>query len=222
MPLRPPSVGREGDRRHMFKRLKGRLGQACPYVAGIVQQVSQSDPLALGTVLAVSLPLVIWNALRYQLPMGYAGFYSLMAEQMSGGGFRPPVLVSHYGPGGVPFAYPPVGLYLMAVVTRISGVTSLDYARFAGPIFTFLSLVPMYMLSRKVCQSRAGAVVATLVLAASYRSYLFHGEAAGLVRALAFLFCLSGLYLFALTCAAPTIRGVIVTSALLALTVLTP
>ena len=205
----------------MFKRLKGRLGQACPYVAGIVQQVSQSDPLALGTVLAVSLPLVIWNALRYQLPMGYAGFYSLMAEQISGGGFRPPVLVSHYGPGGVPFAYPPVGLYLMAVVTRISGVTSLDYARFAGPIFTFLSLVPMYMLSRKVCQSRAGAVVATLVLAASYRSYLFHGEAAGLVRALAFLFCLSGLYLFALTCAAPTIRGVIVTSALLALTVLT-
>ena len=76
----------------MFKRLKGRLGQASTYVAGIVQQVSQSDPLALGTVLAVSLPLVIWNALRYQLPMGYAGFYSLMAEQISEGGFRPPVV----------------------------------------------------------------------------------------------------------------------------------
>jgi hypothetical protein len=48
-------------------------------------------------------------------PVGDGGLFAVMAQDLRAAGFAPPLTTSYNG-GGIPFAYPPLGLYLLAAV----------------------------------------------------------------------------------------------------------
>ncbi|MCC6416690.1 MAG: hypothetical protein IT429_00405, partial [Gemmataceae bacterium] len=91
-------------------------------------------------------PLLVWTAVRHGLPLGYAGLFALMAELVAANGFRLPEWVPWYGPGGMPFAYPPLGFYVMAGATAGLGVPTLAYLAWAPALFCVAFLVPFYFL----------------------------------------------------------------------------
>ncbi len=68
-----------------------------------------------------SVPLLFSNAFLYGFPMGYAGLFTQMAQQIADANFVLPSMSPFYGPGGIPFAYPPLGLYLLAVFIKLTG-----------------------------------------------------------------------------------------------------
>ena len=141
------------------------------------------------------IPL-FYNALTYKIPLGYGGLYALMSESIVNNGFLLPSSVPFYGPGGLPFMYPPFGFYLMAVTSNIFGISAWNYLRFSPPIFSALSLIPLYLFSQKLTNTRVVASTCVVIVAYSVDVYMVHTVAAGMVRALAFLLVMSALFFY--------------------------
>ncbi|HKZ54833.1 MAG TPA: hypothetical protein VJ123_05085 [Anaerolineales bacterium] len=179
-------------------------------------------PWALVAVLvAASAPILFLNAFRFALPVGYAGLYSMMAELLARTGPGFPSLVPYYGQGGAPFAYPPLGIILMALAERLSGVSALTYTRIAPPILGVAAVIALFWLAREITRSSVAAFVAGVILATSGRNYLFHIEAAGVVRGLGLVFALLCALALLRTLRQPSAKWFVLTSLLFALTVLT-
>ncbi len=145
--------------------------------------------------LGIGAFMLFYNAFRFSLPLGYAGLYAQASRQIALSNFRLPLEVHFYGPGDLPFAYPPLAFYAMAAFLDL-GISPLTYLRFIPPLLSFLSLILLYLLGLRLTHSRLGAAAAVGLSAASPALYMAHTWAAGVVRALAFLFLLAGLYLF--------------------------
>ncbi len=142
-----------------------------------------------------AVPLLFASAVKQEYPLGFAGMWTLMAEQIAGANFQLPLGVPYYGPGGVPFAYPPLGLYLMAVFLKLGG-SAWSYLRYVPPVFSLLALVPLFLLARRVSKSNLGGTVAAFLAAGSYSLYYQQTESGGIVRGLAFGLGLLALYFF--------------------------
>ena len=131
-----------------------------------IKGIAGSPAMTLAAALACGAPVTFWNAFRYSPPMGYAGMFSLMAELIVNAGFGLPMEVPYYGPGGVPFAYPPLGLYLLAVFIQVTGKT-LIILRFIPPLLSLLALIPLFFLAIEISGSRLVGFVAVFLASVS-------------------------------------------------------
>jgi hypothetical protein len=181
------------------------------------------QPLAasLALVLAAALPALFLNAFRYNLPVGSAGLYTLMSEDLANNHFLLPTSVAYYGPGGMPYAYPPLAFYLMGFFVKVIGVPVIGYLRFAAPLFAWLSLVPAFLLAFELTGSRVAAIVSSLIVASSADIYSVQAEAGGIVRALAFGFALAGLLFYLRATRKPGWRDALLSALFFGLTLLT-
>lgn len=184
-------------------------------------EIFQNPWGALACGLLLAAPAQFLPAIRYEYPVGYAGLFTFMSEMLAGNHFSLPASVPYYGPGGMPFAYPPFSFYLMGAFIGPLGVSKWDYLRWAPPVFSWLALVPLFFLARKITGSHTKALAALLLAAASPRLFIVHGQSAGMVRALAFLLSLAGLYLFTLWLERRRIRWAALASLCFALTLMT-
>ncbi len=122
-----------------------------------------------------------------------AGLYSAIAEAIAANGYAPPERIDGYTADGVPFAYPPLQFYLLAVLFDL-GAGPAAVARFLPGIGVLAGLVPAYLLGRDYVGSRpAGAAAATLI-AVNPQMLQWHVSAGGVVRAFAFLYALTAIY----------------------------
>ena len=144
----------------------------------------------------IVIPLLFFIAIKYPFPSGFAGLYTLMAEKIAESHFNLPLIIPFYGPGGIPFAYPPVGLYIMAIVTSIPGVSEFDYLRFAPPVFMLLATIPISLITFRYTRSRLAAVITPVIVAGAQRIFMIQGTSGGIVRGLAFLFAVLSIYFF--------------------------
>lgn len=132
--------------------------------------------------------------LSHEYPAYGAGMYFQIGKQIRIGGYRPPVRIHHYTAGGVPYAYPPLLLYVAAVVRDLTGVSPLTYARFVPGSIVVATVVPYYYLAGEFLRSRPRASLAAVVFAVAPPVLTWHLSAGGIVRAPAFLFTLAGVY----------------------------
>lgn len=178
-----------------FKKVFAENSRRTPVEGSVPANILPSR-WSLILILVFTFPLLFITAFRYQFPTGYGGLFVIMSEGLAEAGFRLPHSVPFYGPGGIPYAYPPVGFYVMAFFTSILHVPVFDYLRFAPALFLWLSLIPLYLSTHEMTHSRPAAVVAAFVVACSPRIFMIQGTTAGVVRGLAFLFAMWGVYFF--------------------------
>lgn len=152
--------------------------------------------ISLFFLFLVSLVFLFYNAARFEMPLGFSGMYTLMAEQISGNHYLLPQTTPFYGPGGVPFAYPPLGFYVMAFATDLFDVSFITYLRFMPPLFSLLSLAPLFLLVERMTASYWAAFFSTAFLLFSPTLYYNHTWSAGMARGLAIFLMLSGFYYF--------------------------
>lgn len=151
---------------------------------------------ASAIVLAGGLLVALLAAsLRHAQPLGFAGFYSLVADRIAAGNGALPVTIPYYGGtgSGVPFAYPPLGLYLMALVKVLTGAGDMTYLKVAPPIFTALATLPLYRFFRQWSGSSVVALIGCAFVLAMPVLLVYQAMADGSVRGLAFLFTAAGL-----------------------------
>lgn len=157
--------------------------------------VLKKPGLILSIIILICFPILFLNAFKYNLPLGYAGLFTLMAEEIADLNFKLPNVVPFYGPGNIPFAYPPLGIYLMASLIRFN-LDVFYYLRFFPPLFSLLALIPLFFLSWEISESKIAATLSAIILASSPLLYVPHTWSAGVVRALAFGLILTALYFY--------------------------
>jgi hypothetical protein len=143
----------------------------------------------------LSAVLLFYFYLRsHPYPSFGAGLYLLIAERISEAGYALPKTIPYYTEGGVPLSYPPLMFYVVALIQDLTGVDPVTITRFLPGIVTVVYLVPLYLLSRDLLNSRPQAALASLIVAVSPPVLQWHISAGGIVRAPAFLFALTGIY----------------------------
>lgn len=140
-----------------------------------------------------ALPLFFYNALRYRMPVGYAGLFAQMTEEVLSSGFGLPSTVHFYGPGGIPFAYPPLGFYLAAFTIRAFRVSIWSYLSLVPPILGLTFICLAYILARFTLGTRSRALVGTFLIITLTEIYDKHVTAGGIVRGLALVWMTAGL-----------------------------
>ena len=154
-----------------------------------------ADVVPLSIAIVLSLPLIFRNAVVNDFPMGYAGLFTQMAVQIADANFALPASSPFYGPGGIPFAYPPFGLYLLAVFIKITG-SYYFFLRWLPPLLSLLSIVLTYFLSKRLFDLPFAAMITAVLAAASLDLHTAHAWSAGIVRAPAFVFAILFVYFY--------------------------
>lgn len=103
-------------------------------------------PLALGLV-ARLLPL------SAPLPFGSGGLFAVMAEELRAGGWP---MTTAYNDSGIPFAYPPLGLLVLAALPG----DILDLMRFVPSILSILLVGAIFVVGRQLLTVRGAALAA--------------------------------------------------------------
>jgi hypothetical protein len=156
--------------------------------------LAESDRAWLAVATAVAVVVYAAYLLTHPYPGYSAGLYVRIADEIAANGYRLPARIPGYTADGVPFAYPPLLFYVVAVVRDLTGVGAITLSRVLPGLFTVAYLVPYYYTARELLDSAPRAGFATVVLAVTPPVLQWHLSAGGVVRAPAFLFALVGAY----------------------------
>lgn len=136
--------------------------------------------------------VVIGYFLDHPYPAYATALFPHMAELLIENGYRRPEIVPFYTAEGIPFAYPPLMFYVMAVLIDI-GIDPLLITRLLPGIAFVPLLIPYFYLSREFLPvPQAG--VATVIFAVAPQITRWHISGGGTVRTPAVLFLVAGLY----------------------------
>ena len=126
-------------------------------------------------------------------PAHGAGLYTTVAGEILGNGYAPPARIPGYTASGIPFAYPPLQLYALAVLLDL-GADPLAVARFLPAVAVVAVSVPVYLLGRDIADSRPAGAAAAALVGLNPQILEWHVTAGGVVRAFGFLYAMVAVY----------------------------
>jgi hypothetical protein len=135
--------------------------------------------IGLGFLLLAALAAaVILRArpLLLDFPLGDGGLFWVMANDLIANGFVPPS-VTTYNSADIPWMYPPLALYLSALLGG-----SIEWFRILPVVFTIATLPAMWLLARALTSDRA-AIVALVAFGLSAPAYFGLVAGGGVTRA---------------------------------------
>jgi hypothetical protein len=115
-------------------------------------------------------------------------FYVAIGDILENGWRLPEVIT--YNQLNIPFAYPPFGFYLAAIIETITGLERITLLRFLPPIYSMLTILVMYYLASHIFKSRPQAALATVLYALLPRSFIWPIMGGGLTRAPGVIFAM--------------------------------
>ena len=147
----------------------------------------------LALPVGAALFVYVTYLLTHPSPAFGAGLFLQIAEAVAAAGYGLPTRIPGYTAGGVPFAYPPLPFYLLAVLLDVAGLDPLAVSRYLPGLLVVVALVPYFYVAKALLGSARKAGLATTVLAVAPTALRWHLSAGGVVRALAFGFVAVGL-----------------------------
>ncbi len=145
--------------------------------------------------LEIMVPLVLAAAVRLApvagsgFPLNDGGMFWTMAGDLRANGFVPPMFTTYNG-GSIPFAYPPLGIYLAAVFHGTDGIAGLTYATWAPAILSILAVGVVFALALELTGSRTTAFMSSCAFALVPIAFGRMIEGGGVTRALGALLAL--------------------------------
>lgn len=158
-------------------------------------------PTMLAVAIATGLALRLGPILLADFPLRDGGLFVTMANDIRNAGFGLPEF-STYNAGDVPFAYPPLGLYVLALVPG----DPISTERWLPLVWSLLAIPAAYLLARELIDERR-AGLATLIFAAMPCTWAIEGG--GVTRALAFALLLFSLWRIAILLKSPGIQNAV-------------
>jgi hypothetical protein len=148
---------------------------------------------ALHTLAATLAGLVVRLSyvLASDFPLNDGGLFVVMTRELISAGLRIPITTS-YNDLGIPFAYPPLGLYLSALITMATKVDLIELFRWL-PLVLSVACVPAFALLAHRLLGPTAARAATYAYALVPAGFAWPIMGGGLTRSLGLLFALLAL-----------------------------
>lgn len=143
-------------------------------------------PAAALVALAARLPYFIHS----DFPLNDGGLFVAMSRDLWANHFRLPAFTS-YNADAIPFAYPPLAFYGMAILHGLSGADMLAIARWLPLLINLASVLAVVALARAVLQPFWAAALAPIVFALLPRSYEWMIMGGGLTRSLGYVLAIA-------------------------------
>ena len=160
----------------------------------------------LGVALLTGLGLRLAPILAADFPLRDGGLFVTMAHDIRNAGFGLPEFSTFYA-GYVPFAYPPLGIYILALIPGDPIATE----RWLPLVWSMLAIPGIYLLARELSDNlRAG--LTALIFAAMPVTWAIEGG--GVTRALALFLLLLALWRMAVLVRLPGLRNAAIAGAL--------
>ena len=134
-----------------------------------------------GAIIRFSAPL---NA---QGPVNDGGLFMQMTNDLQANGFALPEFTT-YNAGDIPFAYPPLGFYLIGFIQNITGIPLFDLFTWLPALFSTIAIFGFYFLALELTQDHLKSSIAALFYACLPKSYDWFIMGGGVTRAPAILF----------------------------------
>ncbi len=156
-------------------------GDSIQMQAGVVRLAGLLLLAAIGFgILVRAVPV-----LSADFPLNDGGLFAVMSRDLRDNGFLLPATTSYNG-GEIPFGYPPLGLYLNALIGPLFGTDGASLR--VLPLLITCLTIPAFWFMVRGWFSPATAAVATLAWAVIPRSWMWQVGGGGLTRSLGMLF----------------------------------
>jgi len=120
-------------------------------------------------------------------PVNDGGMFYVMVEELQSNHFLLPA-VTQYNLADIPYAYPPLGLYVTALLSTLFHIPALDVVRWLPALVSTLSLLAFYSMAQQLLRSRIQAALATLLYALVTASFGWAIMGGGITRSFGLLF----------------------------------
>jgi hypothetical protein len=150
-------------------------------------QKRQTAGLFLITAILFGLIIRLAAPLNAQGPVNDGGLFLQMTQDLQANGFALPEY-STYNGGDIPFAYPPLGFYLVGFIQRLTGVPFFDLFAWLPALFSTIAIFGFYFLALQLTQDSLRASVASIFYACLPKSFDWFVMGGGITRAPAILF----------------------------------
>ncbi|MBV6395521.1 MAG: hypothetical protein HFACDABA_01097 [Anaerolineales bacterium] len=132
-------------------------------------------------------------ALATHFPPNDGGMFYDMTRDLQASQYRLPAVASYNGLD-LPYAYPPLGFYLAALLSDLGRIPLLDLFLWLPAWFAVLAIPAFYLLARALLTDDLRAALATLFFALTPGSYFWRIMGGGMTRAPGLLFILLSVY----------------------------
>lgn len=163
-------------------------------------------PVAVFCMLAIAAACVVrlTHVLPHDFPVGDGGLFLAMSRDLAANDFVPPAFTSYNG-DWIPFVYPPLGLYLLAVVSQV--VEPL-FALQILPVLLSLATIPaFYLLARTLMPTSVASLLATALFALMPRAFEWLIVGGGITRSLGVTLTLLALWQVARLARTPSLHA---------------
>lgn len=102
---------------------------------------------AIGAAILLGILVRAVYVISADFPLNDGGLFYTMIEELQQSGYRLPAFTS-YNAAGIPYAYPPFGFYVAALVDDLTPLTRLDVLRYVPLVVSCLAIVAFFFLAR--------------------------------------------------------------------------
>jgi hypothetical protein len=128
-------------------------------------------------------------ALLTRFPLNDGGMFYTMSQELSANRYALPAVTSYNGLD-LPFAYPPLGLYLASLLADFGRLPLLGVFLWLPPLLSVLSIPAFYFLASALLPDKLRASLATIFFALTPGSYDWNIMGGGVTRSVGFFFLL--------------------------------
>ncbi len=128
-----------------------------------------------------------------EYPLNDGGLFARMASDLAANGFLLPDFTTYNGEQ-IPFAYPPLALYLSGLASLIPGGDVISVVRWLPAALSTASVLALYLMASELLRSRWRGVVAAAAFAFMPRAYVWLIVGGGMTRSLGLLLALLALH----------------------------
>lgn len=176
----------------MTTTLADRVAAAEPLTAALAEQrrgfrLAALAAIGLGAVLRIQL------VLGADFPLNDGGMFYAMARDLQLARYALPEYTSYNG-GGIPFAYPPLGFYLAALLDEATPWSLLDSFRILPLLASLLSLAAFARFSGALLSSPLTRALALFAFALLPETFIWMLMGGGVARATGLLFAILAIH----------------------------
>ena len=140
-------------------------------------------------IVALGISVRLLNILSHPLPINDGGLFYTMSQDLIANHYRLPTYTS-YNQDLIPFAYPPLGFYIIALLHQLTHIDLIQLFRWLPCIYSSVSILCFYYFVKKLTHSIYFSLLASLFFSLNISLYQWLIMGGGMTRSLGLIFAL--------------------------------